>query len=339
MPRGMIGASPMPQYGMPMNGQMPPPPPMMPPMPPMPPQPPRQQGGQQATPQQADPWAGGINPSLTALLPPQEAAPGYSPQLGRGAPPAAYAPATYSPPPVGQPPVQPTPIAAPGWGWPPATAGVPIDQGALAGVPARQGGTTPTELQELVPAEATLTPWRRTETEAPRAEAPPQPQRAQDSTAQSPVAVGEGPFAGLSPWPGAPTVESYQTAAAPQTPSAWPQRQPAPMPPGDPFAPVSPLPQSAPSGSTLISPYSVPPWLAPTSHQPTPDRPAPAPSQPDQPAASPQNEPQAARPEPLPYFPTLAPANPPPVPQPPAPPSSGDGTYSTRSMWHERKNI
>ncbi|HLO01625.1 MAG TPA: hypothetical protein VK191_00720 [Symbiobacteriaceae bacterium] len=233
MPRGMIAAPPMPQYGMPMNGQMPPPPPMMPPMPPMPPQPqqPQQQGAQPQAgpPQQADPWAGGINPSLTALLPQQGGAPGPSPTPY--APPVA--PAWAPPPPIpaqqsipASPPVKPTPIAAPGWAWPPATTGIPIDPGALSGVPAQPGPPAPLEaLQELIPAEATLNPWRRT----PLAHEP-QPTDPVAHRTYAPEPSG----ADLSPPPEQPVAEPipYYPTLAPAVPLP-------PVPPEQPQRPLS----------------------------------------------------------------------------------------------------
>lgn len=341
MPRGMIAAPPMPQYGMPMNGQMPPPPPMMPPMPPMPPQPQQQQGAP-SQPQQADPWAGGINPSLTALLPQQGSAAGYSPAsysppapTGWTQPPSASASPLSVPVQSAQPsapvpatppsePIKPTPIVAPGWGWPPATAGIPIDPGALAGVPALPNPPAPpAELQELIPAEATLNPWRRA---AAAPESAATPWRPGEESADHP----------LNPW--------RQPAAAPRVNA--PPTQPHPVPESQ--APAA-LPAYWPKPTDLFAgaPQATPTALAPQIEQPASW--AGAPYVPDrldvqQAEASTDTDqaqpPVSSAPDPTPYYPTLAPA----VPLPPPLPeqsqrsaSISNGTYSTRAGRYARK--
>lgn len=344
MPRGMIAAPPMPQYGMPMNGQMPPPPPMMPPMPPMPPQP--QQQGAQSQPQ-SDPWAGGINPSLTALLPQQGAAPSYTPPPYSPPPPVSWmqpapaapaptvevqpaqspsAPPSQSTPsdPPASPSVKPTPIVPPGWAWPLATVGVPIEPGALDGVRAKTGqNAPPAELQELIPAESTLHPWRRPAAATPERVAPPfDPWRPAPAFADHP----------LNPWRQAARVPPEGARPEPPPPRAprpatlpdyWPK--PVAVPPQAGSAPERPadLPRTAPPAPTQI--------VQPSASQP---------AEPEPTAGTLQAAEAGLEPDPIPYYPTLAPAVPiPPVQpmQPNRPPSTGDGTYSTREARYARK--
>lgn len=236
MPRGMIGAPPMPQYGMPMNGQMPPAPPMMPPMPPMPPQPPPQQGAPAQ--QQADPWAGGINPSLTALMP--GGALSY-PMPYVPLPSSAPQPATQAEAPT--PAIQPTPIVTPGWAWPPPTTGVPIDPGALAGVQPQVAPVQAAELPELRPLAATLSPWRGAPSALPTYW--PQPTAAFPQPAYLPMQPA--PSVAPEPLPQAapPAEAQVESAEAPPEPIGY-------YPTLAPALPVSPTaPEAAPAASTL----------------------------------------------------------------------------------------
>lgn len=314
MPRGMIGAPPMPQYGMPMNGQMPPAPPMMPPMPPMPPQPPPQQGAPAQ--QQPDPWAGGINPSLTALMPggapsyplpyvplPTSAHASFMPPMPTAQPGPSVAPAPAIPEPTAPTPllpqpatqaegpapaIQPTPIVTPGWAWPPPTTGVPIDPGALAGVQPQAAPVQAAELPELRPLAATLSPWR--------------------STSSSPE-VWPSYQPALTERPGAPAPELAPARQPGALPTYWPQ--PTAAFPQPAYLPAQPAPSVAPEPL----PQAAPPVEAPVESAEAPL-------------------------EPIGYYPTLAPALPVSPADPEAAPAASTlsgGTYSTRAGRSTRK--
>jgi hypothetical protein len=144
MPRGTLYSPPfMPPFGMQFPNQMPPPPPTMPTMPAMPQQPPPQGQGQPGLPV-SDPWQGGINPSMTALLPP-EGAPQPAPPLTSYAPPPTLGWPGFSKPTWGAP-SEPTSFAyspaETAQASPPSGATAIVDQpqtappaGAVAGIP------------------------------------------------------------------------------------------------------------------------------------------------------------------------------------------------------------
>jgi hypothetical protein len=321
MPHGTPYAPPfMPPFGMQFQNQMPPPPPTMPSLPPMPQQPPPQGQGQPG-PYGNDPWQGGINPSMTALLPP-EGAPQPAQLMGNFGPPASALGWPGLSKSIWGAPAEPT-----GFAYPPAETAQPSPPSGVTAIVGQPQTSQPAESGAGLPPEIEVRPSTVETSSTHEPSLTGSPMRWPPITAGIPI----HPEA-IQGVPSASRLEDELVATAaeapPSLPFGFPQFAQQVVPPaGGGLSGVQPFAKLAGIGPAYSSAPGGPPYALSL------DRPADQP-QATAPASAPASrDPQAAAPTaPVLPVPTIS-------VRPIGRGFSIDGSYSTRNAWNASKKL